>query len=804
MGKPRRNSKILIFQIIKKMKKNKIIPTVMLLLALAFSKFGFAQDEMKGKLMMGYQGWFLAKGDGSAPNEWRHWFRSTTTPSPEFFTIDMWPDMREYTDKYNTNMTYADNSNAQLFSSHDLSTTRKHFEWMRDYNIYGVHLQRFLSETADPRFFSVRNNVLQNVMTAANEYGRHFSVMYDLSGVPDDGNLYNKLIGDWEYLVDTYDVLNAPGYVKEDGRPVVAIWGIGFKDRGLNPTTFQAIIDYFHTNADPKYRAYVMGGVPDGWRTLSGSSETNPAWSNIYNSLDMISPWTVGRYSNNSGADNWKNTRIVPDLQFCNNNGIDYMPVIWPGFSWINIKGGTETINKIPRNRGEFYWRQAFNAIEAGVDYIYVAMFDEVDEATAMFKITETKAELPVQAQDILVPLDIDGTYLPSDWYLKLADETQKMLDGSAPLTSTIPISPTTSLGNGSQFISQQNIPSTMALGETVTVSITFKNTGNTTWTKGDGYKLGSQNPEDNMIWGLNRVLLNDVDNILPNQEKTFQFNITAPNDAGTYYFQWKMLKEGEEWFGALSSSVPIVVGGGGNYLDSCDYLTGWGPSQVYLNTRDQIQGIACLAFTDDKTDEFRKVFSVPYNANGTEAGTKLQFWYFVSDVSKFSTNNQVEIGSSGAPDVNEYSWSLTGLTNGWNFIQLNTSDANKIGNPDLSAINWFRVYRFKTGTVTTRIDAIQLIGETLSVGDLSIDKEIKLYPNPAESSTILHLNLRQSSNINIEIFNILGQSVFQNKHTLSSGEQKIEMPMDNLPSGTYFAKIKIDNSVFVKRIIKK
>ena len=210
------------------MRNKQNFTAVMLLIIMGYSNFGWTQDEMKSKVMMGYQGWFLASGDGSSPNEWRHWFRSTVTPSPENFTIDMWPDMSEYTQKYNTNMTYADGSNAQLFSSHDLSTTRKHFEWMQDYNIHGVHLQRFLGEVQDPRFFNARNNVLQNVMTAADEYNRHFSVMYDLSGLQDDGTLYNKLISDWEFLVDTYDMLNAEGYVKEDSRPVVAIWGIGF------------------------------------------------------------------------------------------------------------------------------------------------------------------------------------------------------------------------------------------------------------------------------------------------------------------------------------------------------------------------------------------------------------------------------------------------------------------------------------------------------------------------------------------------------------------------------------------------
>ena len=124
------------------MKKGNIISVILLIVTLNSSSLGWSQDQMTGKLMMGYQGWFLAEGDNSGPDEWRHWFRSTVTPSAQNFTIDMWPDMSEYTQKYDTNMSYSDGSNAQLFSSHDLSTTRKHFEWMRDYGIDGVFLHR--------------------------------------------------------------------------------------------------------------------------------------------------------------------------------------------------------------------------------------------------------------------------------------------------------------------------------------------------------------------------------------------------------------------------------------------------------------------------------------------------------------------------------------------------------------------------------------------------------------------------------------------------------------------------------------
>ena len=423
------------------MKLTKIVFIFILFLTISYSNSVSSQNQLDYKVMMGYQGWFLAPGDGSNTNNpWTHWF-SGTVPDPANLVVDMWPDMSEYTDKFNTNMTYADGSNAQLFSSHSLSTTRKHFEWMRDYNVHGIYLQRFLTavQTQGSPLFSAKNKVLENVITSAAEYDRKYAVMYDVSGVT-DATMYAKIKADWEYLVDTYDILNKLEYVKQNGKPVVAIWGIGFKDRGLTSATSQAIIDYFKTNAAPKYRAYVMGGVPEGWSTLSGASETGADWTAVYNSLDMISPWSVGRYSTNSGADSFKNSKIVPDLAACNTINKDYMPVIWPGFSWRNLKNAT--LNVTPRNGGQFYWRQAFNAVQAGVKFIYVAMFDEVDEGTAMFKITDTKAKLPIQANDRLVSLDIDGLNLPSDWYLKLADQTQKMLDGTIPLTSVIPITP--------------------------------------------------------------------------------------------------------------------------------------------------------------------------------------------------------------------------------------------------------------------------------------------------------------------------------------------------------------------------
>lgn len=54
------------------------------------------------------------------------------------------------------------------------------------------------------------------------------------------------------------------------------------------------------------------------------------------------------------------------------------------------------------------------------------AMFDEVDEGTAMFKLAPTRDSVPAGLP--LVTLDADGDQLPSDWYLQLARQAQQRL----------------------------------------------------------------------------------------------------------------------------------------------------------------------------------------------------------------------------------------------------------------------------------------------------------------------------------------------------------------------------------------
>jgi len=390
-------------------------------------------STLSNKLMFGYQAWFACTNDGSPPNRWVHWFRSQT-PVATNATIDFWPDISELdaSELFTTGMTLPGGAPARLYGAYKSKTVLRHFRWMHDYGIDGVFLQRFSSELTDRSFADWRNQAAYNCRAGAEAYGRVFAIMYDISG-QNSNTLVATLTDDWTYLSGTMRLTNSARYARHNGRPVVAIWGFGFTDRPGTAADAQEVINWFKAAG-----CTVLGGVPTNWRALAGDSKTDPAWAGVYRSFDIISPWSVGRYSSNTGADNFRQNYIVPDLAEAGLAGRDYLPVIWPGFSWHNLKAGA--VNQIPRNAGRFWWRQLYNAQSAGCQMIYGAMFDEVDEGTAMFKLAPTAAQLP--AQGAFVPLNIDGEAVPSDWYLRLAGAGGKMLRGEIPLTATRPINP--------------------------------------------------------------------------------------------------------------------------------------------------------------------------------------------------------------------------------------------------------------------------------------------------------------------------------------------------------------------------
>lgn len=269
--------------------------------------------------------------------------------------------------------------------------------------------------------------------------------MYDLSGLSASGEDCSTIIEDWKYLVDELKVTNQAGaktYLHENGKPVVAIWGVGFPDRPYNIRNIglERLIDFLKN--DPVYGGCsVMIGVPNSWRTLKADCLPDPYLHEIIKQCDIVLPWSVQRYSPllHNDMDRYRDD-LIDDMKWCRENNVEYVPCVYPGFSWHNLSrhefpDDIKPVGSIPREGGRFYWQMLTTAMKAGASMIYVAMFDEVNEGTAIFKVTDNPPVTGAGSQTSFA--NLDGK--PSDLYLRLTGEAAKMLRKEKPLVFKMP-----------------------------------------------------------------------------------------------------------------------------------------------------------------------------------------------------------------------------------------------------------------------------------------------------------------------------------------------------------------------------
>ena len=85
-------------------------------------------------------------------------------------------------------------------------------------------------------------------------------------------------------ILNDLDITSSPSYAKDNGRPVVCLWGLGIREG--TGEQYSELIDWFHDKG-----CYVIGGVSKSWRDQIAKDE---AMEKAFCKLDMLSPWSVG------------------------------------------------------------------------------------------------------------------------------------------------------------------------------------------------------------------------------------------------------------------------------------------------------------------------------------------------------------------------------------------------------------------------------------------------------------------------------------------------------------------------------
>ncbi len=426
-------------------------------------------DSYRGLVMTGYQGWFNTPDDGAD----RHWYHyregNLFAPGPRRNSIDMWPDTREYEVTYKVeSFTLPNGEHPEVYSNYDKSTVMLHFKWMKEYGIDGAFMQRFVGEVIDnPGGKNHFDAVLSYAMEASNTHQRAICVMYDLGGFLPER--LGKTLDDAQAIMNTYQLKDRSKqkfYLHQDGKPLITVWGVGFNDgRPFSLDDVEALVSGLR-----EMGFSIMLGVPTYWRERRNDALPDPKLHEIIRSADVIMPWFVGRY----GMSNFPEFHglVEEDIKWCETNGVEYAPLCYAGSSDLNMHPHHVTRNE--RHGGQFLWNQIYHAIKSGAQMLYMAMFDEIDEGTALYK-TLNQKDVPGNEPDepywvtyrggsysigsrpttnlpgendwsMKVPDELNVSFLgiednlPTDHYLWLTGQGRKMLRGEIPLKQTLPV----------------------------------------------------------------------------------------------------------------------------------------------------------------------------------------------------------------------------------------------------------------------------------------------------------------------------------------------------------------------------
>lgn len=458
-------------------------------------------DSYQGLVMAGYQGWHGTPGDGCPHNPaegWPHY--ASVAQSPFIFepgvlrnNIDFWPDVSEYPCTYKApdGFVLPNGNTARLYSSYDESTVDLHFRWMKEYGIDGVFMQRFVSQIADPNAIPHSDKVLQSAMTASNVHARAISIMYDMVGMNQE--IHDQIPGPETILADAaalkakYNLDDRSKgqryFLYHNGKPLIGLVSVGQVSAPYTIAQAQAVVDGLQ-----EMGFSIILGVPAFWREPGkGDCVNDKTITNLIKDVDIIMPWLVGAYdydgtvtgTPNGSFNNYWTQRmegqkfgsiVLKDGDYIKAEqwGVEYCPLVFPGFSDKNMHPNNQVYK---RYGGDFYWQQIYKNLNKGAKMLYVAMFDEIDEGTAIYKCLR-QSEVPsnTYSSDYYViynngvysrsntAVSVSGTgnwckkaselgikfngiedNLDSDYYLWLTGQAAKVLKGEATLTPNKP-----------------------------------------------------------------------------------------------------------------------------------------------------------------------------------------------------------------------------------------------------------------------------------------------------------------------------------------------------------------------------
>ncbi|MDF1572913.1 MAG: fibronectin type III domain-containing protein [Bacteroidales bacterium] len=712
-------------------------------------------STLDGKVMFGYQGWFNHPDDGAGLG-WVHWGNFY---EPLRSTVDMYPDMREYgqDEKYDAHLTFPDGSMAPVFSSFNRNTVVRHMKWVRDYNLDGVFLQRFISNADSQKGMDHKDTVTTHVMEGCEKYGRVFAIMYD--GV---ANRVEDMQADWKHLVDDIGVTNSDRYLRTASLATQVV-------RGYAPLE------------------ETLGTPPEGIMTIRITDEAN---DNNQGTMEFLFPDFPGEttieISIDGGAtfpystpDN-AGTYLLDGLS----EGT-YPVVVRHGAGSPEADMGDVTISNV----FEGLPGQAVNPFPAdgatGVRLNTALGWTPGEHAVShhiYFGTTQTPDSVTYQFSNSFSPGDLE----PETTYYWRIDEENGSGQAEGPAWSF-----TTGTAGGPTDV--------------VVLDYCDEVTG---WSSTNGAELDSENKQEGF------ASLSCTGGGTDKFKKTFDPPVNTFCDESSYFNLWIYVSD----VSAFDGGGQIEITSSGR-PDTDEYS--WSvPDLNLVNGWNELSLQISSASVNGNPDLGAINFFRFYQFVSSEIETKIDYLHF-SGLAFAKIAAPANLAATPGDQSVTLDWDdnteadLEGynvyrsLTSGSGYEKLNSEPVTASTYED-DAITAGTTYYYIVKAVNTAGEESQASNEvavTPGTNSVVSDRQLldfRLFPNPATSLATARLTLEEASGVTVTIFDAGGRQLhhfIQNEHWMP-GTHTLRLPLNGFATGSYMLHVKVGKKIMTEVLV--
>ncbi|NOQ92538.1 MAG: T9SS type A sorting domain-containing protein, partial [Flavobacteriaceae bacterium] len=187
--------------------------------------------------------------------------------------------------------------------------------------------------------------------------------------------------------------------------------------------------------------------------------------------------------------------------------------------------------------------------------------------------------------------------------------------------------------------------------------------------------------------------------------------------------------------------------------------------------------------------------------------GEKLSFY---TDAAYGSTPLELVYSSDydGSSNPNGFTWtSVPNITIPIHSNGSGTEEVFTFNDVDISSITGtaYMAFKYYSNASPTRwtVDSFEVtaVETTLAVDDFGIDKVITAYPNPSNGVFKIAMPIIQNE-VTIEIYTIQSQLISRKLYTVNNG--KVEINIDDKPTGLYIVQVHLENNSTAFKIVKQ